>query len=474
MNKLKLLLILLSAGLLSACGESTDNEMSGADMQKKVDYWVAPMDPNYKRDKPGKSPMGMDLIPVYKEAPAAKKEKKIAYWVAPMDANYRRDEAGKSPMGMDLVPVYKVQPMEKKIDYWVAPMDANYRRDKPGKSPMGMDLVPVYIQTGDDAGAVIISPAMVQNLGVRTAMVERGRLGRMIDTVGYVSFDESLIGHIHLRIEGWIEKLYVSNEGERVKKGDPLFELYSPTLVNAQEEYLEALKTKNKRLIRSSRDRLSSLDISSDQIDKLGKTRKVKQHVTFRAPQDGIVTSLNASKGMFVKPATRIMSLVDLSKVWVQVEVFEQQTGWVKQGQPAEMTLSFLPGQTWQGDVVYVYPELDKMTRTLRVRLQFDNPDESLKPNMYANVKLYSGIKQDILFVPREAIIDSGRMKRVLVAKEGGKFYAREVKTGIESGEYTEILDGLQEAEKVVVSGQFLIDSEASLKGSMSRMGDGE
>jgi Cu(I)/Ag(I) efflux system membrane fusion protein len=389
--------------------------------------------------------------------------KEIDYWVAPMDANYRRDEPGKSPMGMDLVPVYKEQPMEKKIDYWVAPMDANYRRDKPGKSPMGMDLVPVYVQTGDDAGAVTISPAMVQNLGVRTAMVEKGRLGRMIDTVGYVSFDESLIGHIHLRIEGWIEKLYVSNEGERVKKGDPLFELYSPTLVNAQEEYLEALKSKNQRLIRSSRDRLLSLDISADQIDKLRKTRKVKQNVTFRAPQDGIVTSLNTPQGMFVKPATRIMSLVDLSKVWVQVEVFEQQVGWVKQGQPAEMVLSFLPGQIWQGDVVYVYPELDKKTRTLRVRLQFDNLDESLKPNMYANVKLYSGIKQDVLFVPREAIINSGRMTRVLVAKEGGKFYAREVKTGIESGEYTEILDGLQEGEKVVVSGQFLIDSEASL-----------
>jgi Cu(I)/Ag(I) efflux system membrane fusion protein len=400
--------------------------------------------------------------------------KEIDYWVAPMDANYRRDEPGKSPMGMDLVPVYKEQPMEKKIDYWVAPMDANYRRDKPGKSPMGMDLVPVYKETGDDAGAVTISPAMVQNLGVRTAMVEKGSLGRMIDTVGYVSFDESLIGHIHLRIEGWIEKLYVANEGERVKKGDPLFELYSPTLVNAQEEYLEALKSKNQRLIRSSRDRLSSLDISADQIDKLRKTRKVKQNVTFRAPQDGIVTSLNTPQGMFVKPATRIMSLVDLSKVWVQVEVFEQQAGWVKQGQPAEMALSFLPGKIWRGDVVYVYPELDKKTRTLRVRLQFDNPEESLKPNMYADVKLYSGIKQDVLFVPREAIINSGRMTRVLVAKEGGKFYAREVKTGIESGEYTEILGGLQEGEKVVISGQFLIDSEASLKGSLMRMGDGE
>ena len=363
---------------------------------------------------------------------------------------------------------------EKEIDYWVAPMDPNYRRDQPGKSPMGMDLVPVYVGGDDDSGAVTISPAIVQSLGVRTAPVERGRLGRMIDTAGNVSFDESLIGHIHLRVEGWIEKLYVSNEGERVKKGDALFELYSPTLLNAQEEYLEALRAKNQRLIRSSRDRLLSLDISADQIDNLKKTRKVKQNVTFYAMQDGIVTSLSAPVGMYVKPATRVMSLVDLSRVWVQVEVFERQVDWVAEGQPAEMTLSFIPGRTWEGDVVYVYPELNKKTRTLRVRLQFDNPDENLKPNMYANVKLYTGIKNNILYVPREAIINSGRMTRVLIAKDAGKFFAREVTTGIESGEYTEITEGLQEGDKVVVSGQFLIDSEASLKGSLTRMSDGE
>jgi Cu(I)/Ag(I) efflux system membrane fusion protein len=180
MKILNLLTGLLFISLLAACGKEEDMAMESpaASQEKEIDYWVAPMDPNYRRDKPGKSPMGMDLIPVYKEKPAAKKEKKIAYWVAPMDPNFRRD--------------------------------------KPGKSPMGMDLVPVYEEGNDDSGAVTISPAIVQSLGVRTATVERGRLGRLIDTVGYVSFDESLIGHIHLRVEGWIEKLYVANEGERV------------------------------------------------------------------------------------------------------------------------------------------------------------------------------------------------------------------------------------------------------------------
>ncbi len=434
MKKFKLLLILLSAGLLNACSESADGGKS--ESGQEIDYWVAPMDPNYKRDKSGKSPMGMDLIPVYKKQATEKKE--------------------------------------KKIKHWVAPMDPNYTRDKPGKSPMGMDLIPVYEETGDDADAVKISPAMVQSLGIRTAVVEKGRLGKLIDTVGYVSFDEALISHIHLRVEGWIEKLYVTNEGERVKKGDALFELYSPALVNAQEEYLEALKSKNQRLIRSSRDRLLSLNISSDQISRLKKTRKVKQNVTFRARQDGIITSLHAPLGMYVKPSTRIMSLVDLSTVWVQVEVFERQASWVEEGQSAEMSLSFLPGRKWEGDVVYVYPELDKKTRTLRVRLQFENSDESLKPNMYANVKLYTGMKDGILFVPSEAVINSGRMKRVLIARDGGKFTAHEVTTGIESGDYTEILDGLKEGDKVVVSGQFLIDSEASLKGSITRLSDGE
>ena len=438
MKKLNLSFALLLTVLVSGCGPSEngskESTMSGT--EREIDYWVAPMDPNYRRDKPGKSPMGMDLVPVYKEKPAEKKEKTIAYWVAPMDPNFRRD--------------------------------------KPGKSPMGMDLVPVYEEDEDDSGAVSISPAIVQSLGVRTAPVERGRLGRMIDTVGYVSFDESLVGHIHLRVEGWIEKLYVSYEGERVKKGDSLFELYSPTLVNAQEEYLEALRTNNQRLIRSSRDRLLSLDISADQIAELKKTRKVKQNVTYYAMQDGIVTSMNAPVGMYVKPATRVMSLVDLSKVWVQVEVFERQANWVKQGQPAEMTLSFIPGRVWEGDVVYVYPELNRKTRTVKVRLQFDNPDESLKPNMYANVKLYSGIKRDILIVPTEAVINGGRMTRVLIAREEGKFIPRKVTTGIESGDYTEILSGLEEGDNVVTSGQFLIDSEASLKGSLKRMDDGE
>ena len=334
-----------------------------------------------------------------------------------------------------------------------------------------MDLVEKAVEPAADGESVTISPVVVQNLGVRTAAVERGRLWRMIDTVGYVDVDESRFSHLHLRTDGWIETMYVRSEGERVKRGDPLLELYSPTLVNAQQEYLEALKSGSKTLIQASHDRLRALDVSEQQIDQLAKQGRAMQTITFYADRDGIVTRLKTPEGMYVQPATELMSLVDLSTVWVKVEVFEHQADWVETGQSAEMSLSFHPGRTWEGEIAYIYPELDEKTRTLRVRLQFDNPDELLKPNMYANVRLYAGARNDILIVPREAVIDSGRETRVIIAEGDGRFGQRRVTTGLQSGDYVEIVDGLAEGDQVVTSGQFLIDSEASLKASLKRMG---
>jgi len=370
-----------------------------------------------------------------------------------------------------LTPLVVVAEDDRDILYWVAPMDANYRRDQPGKSPMGMELVPVYADgAGGDGSSVTIAPEVVQNLGVRTAVAERSRLWRGIDTVGYGDDDESRVSHSHLRTEGWIEHLAAHSEGERIRKGETLLELYSPDLVNAQSEFVQAIKIGNKGLIRASRERLSALGIPTDQIRSLEKTHKVKQNIVIRAPQDGVVSHLAVRHGMYVKPEKQVMTLADLSSVWILAEVFERQVDWVKVGQTAEVSLAFLPGRTWEGKVEYIYPSLDPVTRTLKVRLRFPNPDESLKPNMYANVKIYGGPGDDVVVIPIEALIRTGREERVIIARGEGHFESRPVRAGIESGDWVEIIDGIEAGEKIVVSGQFLIDSEASLKASMMRM----
>ncbi len=364
---------------------------------------------------------------------------------------------------------------DKEILYWVAPMDPNYRRDKSGKSPMGMELIPFYAGENEGGGSTItISPVVVQNLGVRTAVAELTRLWRGIDTVGYVDYDESKVSHIHLRTEGWIEKLAVESEGERVKKGEFIFEVYSPILVNVQEEFVTALSSGNKGLIRASKERLSALGISKSQINNLLKTRRVRQRISVYAPQDGVVSELPVREGMFVKPAMKVMTLGDLSTVWLLAEVFERQTEWVEVGQPAEVSLSYIPGRVWNGKVEYIYPSLDPKTRTLKVRLRFDNPGEVLKPNMYANVKIFGGAKEDTIVIPLEGLIRTGREERVIISLGEGKFEARNVKVGIESGEYVEILEGVNEGDKIVTSGQFLIDSEASMHASLTRMTEPE
>ncbi|MCW9046872.1 MAG: efflux RND transporter periplasmic adaptor subunit [Gammaproteobacteria bacterium] len=361
---------------------------------------------------------------------------------------------------------------EKQPLYWVAPMDPAYRRDKPGKSPMGMDLVPFYgnDNTNDGEGVVKISPVVENNLGVRTAKVEKGKLDLKIKTVGYVAFDEDKLTHIHSRIDGWIEKMAVTAEGNEVKKDQKLFDIYSPTLVNAQEEYVTALKSGNRVLISASNDRLISYGVSTKQIKKLNKTRQVQQIISFYAQHDGFISKLNAREGMFVKPSTEIMSIGQLDTVWVIAEVFERQSGWVKKAQNVKMTLEAFPRKTWHGEVDYIYPILDIKTRTLRVRIRFDNTDHYLKPNMLASLNILSDYKEDTLYVKRESIIRNGEMQRIVKALGDGKYESVVIQTGIESGEFIEVLNGIEENDLIVTSAQFLIDSESSLTASFNRM----
>ena len=273
-----------------------------------------------------------------------------------------------------------------------------------------------------------------------------------------------------MRTKGWVEKLYVKSEGERVKKDQLLFDVYSPDLVNAQEEYVQALRSGHKRLIKASKGRLLALGISEQQIREIQKTKQVSQYVQIYALQDGIIAKLNVRDGMFVTPPVEVMTLADLSSVWLLAEVFESQADWVKVGQAAEVRLSYLPGQVWEGEVQYVYPSLNPKTRTLKVRLQFENPDESLKPNMFADVTIYGGAKTNITLIPREALIRTGQEERVILSEGDGRFRQRNVVAGIESGDWVEIVSGLEPGDEVVTSGQFLIDSEASLKASLMRM----
>ena len=244
---------------------------------------------------------------------------------------------------------------EKKPLYWVAPMDPNYKRDNPGKSPMGMDLIPVYKDAGGDQeiGTVTISPDVVNNLGVRTAPVTRGRLDLTISTVGYVQYDEDRLVHIHPRVEGWIEKLHVKAAGDPVIQGEPLYALYSPTLVNAQEELLLALKRNNPTLITAAMERLSALQVPHSEINRLKKSGKVSQTITITAPQSGVLDNLNTREGMFVKPGMEMMAIGQLEHIWVIGEIFERQAASVQVGDAVRMRLDYLPGREWKGNVDY-------------------------------------------------------------------------------------------------------------------------
>ncbi|WP_448212437.1 efflux RND transporter periplasmic adaptor subunit [Colwellia sp. MEBiC06753] len=363
---------------------------------------------------------------------------------------------------------------EKKPLYWVAPMDANYRRDKPGKSPMGMDLIPVYEEANSadehGPGAVKIAPNVINNLGVRTAPVALKAMRTEINTVGYVQYDEDKLVHIHPRVDGWIEQLFIKAEGNKVKQGEPLYALYSPELVNAQKEMLIALNQESQHLVGAAKKRLLALQMSPKFIDSLIATKQVQQTVTFYAPQSGVVENLAVREGFYVGPGTTIMSIGQLDQVWVEAEVFERDAALITADLPVTMTLDYLPNKQWHGVVNYVYPTLNNETRTLRVRLKFDNPSYQLKPNMFAQISISSDADHNALVVPKEAVIRTGKQDRVVLALGEGQFKSIEVSVGQVGQEYIEIVSGLNEDDVVVTSAQFLIDSESSKNSDFKRM----
>jgi len=411
------------------------------------------------------------------------------------------DGSGMNPAGEPMLTISKALAAEnelkagmvdpktgKKIKYWAAPMDPTYIRNEPGKSPMGMDLVPVYEEEGEEkepASTIRIDPVTIQNMGVRMERVERKPLVKNIRTYGNITYDERRIYAVNTKFNGWIEKLYVDFIGEKVRKGQPLFDIYSPELVTAQEEYLlslhhneslkespyDSIREGAQRLLNASLTRLRYWDLTEKQIEQIEKTGNVQKTLTIYSPARGVVIKKNAFQGHYVKAGEHQYEIADLSRVWVDVEVYEYELPWIQKGMPAKMELSYMPGKIFTGKVLYVYPFLEAKTRTAKLRLEFPNPDYQLKPDMYANVTLKSAVSGNSLVIPQEAVIDSGVRKIVFVALGKGKFQPREVKLGLEGNDDEfQVLEGLKENEQIVVSAQFMLDSESRLREAIQKM----
>ena len=477
--------------------------------------YVSPKNPNFIKAAPGKDPEGRELVPVYATpasgaapatgpmvAPTAKQEVKTKYWRCPMHPEIVREAPGKCPIcGMDLVPVQieaapapaapapgaVAEPQKgRKIKYWVSPMDPGYVRDKPGKAPCGMDMVPVYEDVGEEApGTIKVSAATLQSMGVRTAKVEVRPLSRLTLAVGRVTFDERNLSTITTKVNGWVERPYVNATGDPVRKGQTLLSIYSPELVSSQEEYLLAVRNLKamksspvkemadgaRRLAEASRRRLEYFDIGPAQINALERSGQVKKHLTLSSPANGIVTKRMVTQGMYVQAGMPLLEVADLTTVWVDADIYQYELPWIKVGQPVTMTLDYLPGETFQGKIDYVYPYLKEATRTAKVRLRFPNPRLKLKPEMFAQVKIESPVAHNAVVVPADAVIDTGLKQHVFIALGQGHFEPREVKLGVLGNDgLREVLSGLKGGEDVVVSAQFMLDSESRFREAVQMM----
>jgi membrane fusion protein, copper/silver efflux system len=427
--------------------------------------------------------------------------KPILYWYDAMDPQHHYDKPGKAPDGMDLVPAYGIQSspsvseahdsmnmpgpanQTRKILYWYDPMHPAYKSDKAGTAPdCGMTLVPKYADDGMadlPAGTVIIPQDKQVLAGIRTAIVERKSLTRDIRTTAQIVADESRISHVHVKVGGYIDRVFVDYVGQLIKKGEPLFTLYSPDLVSTQEEYLIAKRGNAtlgaapfkdvaqgaQSLLESTRQRLKLWDISDEQIKKLDDTGKVERDITFYSPVTGFVTDRKAFPQTSVTPDTELYTVSDLSSVWATADIYEYEVPYVHVGQHASFSLTYSPGKSYSGTISYIYPTVDPQTRTVKVRVDIPNPGFALKPQMFAEAQLKVNYGVQIL-VPQEAVLDSGKEQQVFVVRNGGAFEPRRVTLGPVIDGNVAVLSGLKPGETVVTSGNFLIDSESRMKSS--------
>jgi RND family efflux transporter MFP subunit len=439
----------LAAGLgLLLAGCSRQDSAASAAGEKTL--YTCGMHPQVVQDHPGNCPIcGMKLTPVRKQAGAG-------------------SPASTKPAASG----------QRKIKYYKSTMNPGEVKPGPGKDSMGMEMVPVY---EDEAAAsssttIDVDPQTTQIMGIRTAPVTRGPLRRAIRSVGTIDYDETTLADVTTKFKGWVEKLDVNATGQLVMRGDPLFEIYSPELFSAQREYLLALEQGTNApgsaaLKTSALTKLKFFDISDEQIAELERTKQPRKTLRILAPQDGFVAEKMAVQGQMADAGMKLYRLADLGLVWVQAQVYENDLPFIKLGQEATVTLPYLPDREFRGRVTYIYPNVDEKTRTARVRMEFHNPGYFLKPGMFATVNVISELEPSALLAPGMAILRSGEKSTVFVALEGGKFEPRTVALGPQAeNDYYQILTGLKEGERVVTSGQFMLDSESQLREAIQKM----
>ena len=427
------------------------------------------------------------------QADLAKKNKPEAekkLYRCPMHPNYTSDKPGTCPIcGMNLVPVEKEEkatpPAAKKKTMYRSTMNPNEISDKPGKDSMGMEMVPFEVEEGGEVAevggrvAVKISPERQQLIGVRSEKLRIQPIHKLIRAVGRIDYAEPNLSLVTLKFEGWVEDLIVNSTGRFVRKGDPLLDIYSPDLVAAQQEYLLAVKAKylpagsGLSVLKSARERLRLWDISDEQVEDLERTGEVKKSLMLYAPISGFVIEKEVLQGQKVMPGENLFKIADLSRVWVIGEIYEYELPFIKPGQEANVSLSYFPGETFSGKISYVYPYLNPETRTVKVRIEMQNPGFKLKPEMYANLEIHVDYGSR-LAIPADAVIDAGEKKIAFVDKGDGYLEPRELKLGVKGEGIFEVLAGVPEGEKVVTSANFLIDSESSLKAALKQMTQGQ
>jgi Cu(I)/Ag(I) efflux system membrane fusion protein/cobalt-zinc-cadmium efflux system membrane fusion protein len=401
--------------------------------------------------------------------------------------------------GMDLVEVQErstavvgqsasAKSGEREILYWYAPMDPTYMRDEPGVSPMGMKLVPKYADavSGSQEGVIRIDPVQVQNIGVVSVEATIEDIARYSRTVGILDFNADRITWVNTKFEGWIEKVHVNYVGQEVEKGQPLFEIYSPVLVTTQEEYLRALdyqasledsnrpetQRQAESLVRSTRDRLEYWDIAEEQIQDLERSRQVQRRLTVTSPADGVVAEVmrEALEGIYVKPGMDLYKIADLSTVWVHADVYELDIPWIRDGQPAVVSFRNDPEKRFHGKVLFLYPEVSRDTRTLKICVEVPNPNRRLRPGMYADVLVQGPPVTGAVVAPQSAVLRSGERNIVFIDLGDGRFQPREVELGVKgAGDRIQIVKGVSPGEEVVTQSQFMLDSESRIQEAIAQ-----